>query len=227
MTGIACVAVLVLTALGLGAWGPQVAYRTRRDVAVIDVHVTAGDRAVESLAPSDFEVRDNGVVQQILDFTQEAAPLDVRVIVDVSGSMTERDRVVVQRALAQVGETLRPVDRIGVWTFASHVSERVPLQHPPVAIALPQGDARVGDGRGRCHVARARHAARAGAPPVRAPHDGWRGYLVVLRCPHSARRLPSTRMVPLRSFWWRTARRVLSEGWRSPSPVLPVGRPSV
>lgn len=117
-----------------GAPGPQAVYRAQTDVVVIDVAVTDGRKPVSRLGKDDFELRDNGVLQQILDFNRVTLPLDMTVTIDISGSMTPADRTVVERAIARVNGALGPADRAAMVAFASRVTERVPLQHPPIPI---------------------------------------------------------------------------------------------
>jgi len=119
-----------------GAPPPQTVYRAQTDVVVIDAAVTNGRTPVTNLTKDDFEVKDNGVVQSILDFSRETAPLDVTVTIDVSGSMTRADRVVVERALAAISGALTPADRAAVVTFGSQITERVPLQPGPIVADL-------------------------------------------------------------------------------------------
>ena len=119
-----------------GAPPPQTIYRAQTDVVVIDAAVTNGRTPVTNLTKADFELKDNGVVQSILDFSRETAPLDVTVTIDVSGSMTRADRVVVERALAAISGALTPADRAAVVTFGSHIAERVPLQPGPITADL-------------------------------------------------------------------------------------------
>jgi len=119
-----------------GAPPPQTVYRAQTDVVVIDAAVTNGRTPVTNLTKDDFEVKDNGVVQSILDFSRETAPLDVTVTIDVSGSMTRADRVVVERALAAISGALTPADRAAVVTFGTQITERVPLQPGPIVTDL-------------------------------------------------------------------------------------------
>jgi Mg-chelatase subunit ChlD len=119
-----------------GAAVQQSPYRSRTDVVLIDAVVTDRRKPVTHLTKDDFELRDNNVVQQILDASRETFPLDVTVVVDISGSMSKADRAVVERAIGQVSAALRPVDRAAVVAFGAHISERTPLGHPPIPIDL-------------------------------------------------------------------------------------------
>jgi VWFA-related protein len=119
-----------------GTQGAQGVFRSRAEVVVIDAAVTDGRRPITNLTKDDFELRDNGVVQQILDFSRETMPLDVTVTIDLSGSMTPAKRAVVLRAIDQVSAALGPADRGAVVTFATRVTERTPLMAPPMAVDL-------------------------------------------------------------------------------------------
>jgi len=111
-------------------------YRVRADVVVIDVAVADGRKPITNLTKDDFELRDNGVVQKILDFDHGALPIDVTLTIDISGSMTRQKRMAVERAVMQVSSLLREVDRGAVWTFGRTVVESTPLRHPPIAVDL-------------------------------------------------------------------------------------------
>lgn len=123
----------IATALALQGQG---GYRVRTDVVVIDVAVADGRRAITNLTMADFELRDNGVVQKILDFDHGVLPIDVTLTIDISGSMTRQKRMAVERAVSQVSGLLREVDRGAVWTFGRTVAESTPLRHPPVSVDL-------------------------------------------------------------------------------------------
>ena len=114
----------------------QSVYRSRTDVVVIDVAVMDGKNPVTNLTKDDFEVRDNGVLQTVLDFDRGKLPLDVTLTIDISGSMTAAKRRAVERAVAQVSNSLGPDDRAGVVTFGKGVAESAPLRHPPVTVDL-------------------------------------------------------------------------------------------
>jgi hypothetical protein len=127
---------LVTLCTALGPNLPQALYRGRTDVVMLDVAVADGRGPVRNLTKDDFSIRDNGVIQEILDFGREALPLDVRLTVDISGSMTARDRAVVNQAVSHLIESLGSEDRAALTVFGTHISERTRLQHPPIAISL-------------------------------------------------------------------------------------------
>ena len=129
-------AALFLATASLGMVLSAQIYRGGAEVVVIEVSVSDGRRPVLQLLRDDFELRDNGVLQQILDFDRQTLPLDVTVTVDISGSMTPDKRATVERAIAQVSRSLRQDDRGSVVTFAARIAERSPLQAPPILVDL-------------------------------------------------------------------------------------------
>jgi hypothetical protein len=130
------VALAVLAAVGSGP-AAQTPFRVSTDVVVIDASVTDGRRLpITNLKKEDFELRDNGVLQQVLDFDRAPMPLDVTVTIDVSGSLRREDREVISRAVGQVSDRLGADDRARVLTFATLTAERTPLARPPIAVDL-------------------------------------------------------------------------------------------
>lgn len=140
----AVIAAIALHATAQTAAQPPAVFRAGAEAVILDAFVTDGRKPVAGLAKEDFEVRDNGVVQAILDFSVEQRPLDVRIVVDVSGSMTSADRASVERAIAQLSEALDARDRVEVLTFTAHVRARIPPQPPPLSLSLPPAAAGLG-----------------------------------------------------------------------------------
>jgi VWFA-related protein len=127
----------LIAAAVLALSAPQAVFRGGTTIVTIDAAVADGRRAVTNLTGRDFEVRDNGVAQQVLEFGREAFPLDVTLTIDLSGSMTPEKLASVKHAIGQVSAALRPEDRCGVVTFTSRVVDLLPLQHPPLDLSLP------------------------------------------------------------------------------------------
>ena len=124
----------LLTALVLPlAWfsGQQAVFRTRADVVAIDATVMDGNKPVTTLGIDGFVVKDNGVVQTLIDVGREQMPLDITLTIDVSGSVNESERRIIYRAIRQIGAALRPADRCGVVSFMSHIRQEVKMQPPP------------------------------------------------------------------------------------------------
>ncbi|MEX2271968.1 MAG: hypothetical protein WD690_10875 [Vicinamibacterales bacterium] len=131
MNAVAIVPILLSACLA-GALSAQSVYRAQTDAVVITAAVTDGRRPVTGLTAADFEVRDNGVVQEIADFSRETLPVDLTLTIDLSGSMKPADRAVIERAIARIGAALEPRDRAGISTFGQRIVERTALQHPPI-----------------------------------------------------------------------------------------------
>jgi VWFA-related protein len=83
----------------------------------VEVQVTEKGRPVMGLGREQFVVLDEGVTQPIVALTAEEQPLDLVLLVDLSGSMMRmHDELRANLGLAL--RQLRPVDRIGIVSFA-------------------------------------------------------------------------------------------------------------
>jgi len=107
--------------LGWAAFAPnaQEVPTFRADVSVVrvDAQVVEKERVVEGLESGDFLVYDEGLPQKIEYFGRESEPLDLLLLLDVSGSMrrhVEELSRVAQGALRQ----LRMDDRVAVMVFS-------------------------------------------------------------------------------------------------------------
>jgi VWFA-related protein len=112
--------------------GKQATFRASVDMVSADVLVSAGGRPVVGLAASDFEVRDNSVLQKIESISGESAgtvalrviPLDVVLVFDTSQSV-EGDKLTELAAAAKgVLDILRPGDRAALVTFSQQTVVR-------------------------------------------------------------------------------------------------------
>jgi hypothetical protein len=112
-------AVLVITVSAVVA--RQQVFRAGVDVVIVDVAVTRNNRPVDGLTAADFALTDNGVPQQILDVTRESMPMDVTLIVDMSGGGLQQGSVA--RGVNRVRENLQPGDRVRLLTFRATLEE--------------------------------------------------------------------------------------------------------
>ena len=97
--------------------GSQTSFRARTEVVTVDVLVKAGNVPVTGLTASDFELRDNGVVQQIDAVSADAVPVDLTLVLDVSGST--RSLIESFKAdVRQIARLLRPQDQVRLLAFA-------------------------------------------------------------------------------------------------------------
>ena len=84
------------------------------------------NRGVVGLKQSDFRLFENGGEQQILQFDSSAAPFDLLLVIDLSGSTRDVLKLIRAAALRFVAAA-RPSDRIGVITFAGQANVVSPL----------------------------------------------------------------------------------------------------
>jgi VWFA-related protein len=116
--------------------GSPQAFRASTDAVALDVAVFDGDRVVSSLGASDFELYDNGVRQTVSAVDFNALPIDLRLVFDTSGSITDADLDVYLRAMRRVVGALQPEDRCEIMTFGTRIADAASRQRPPVTVTL-------------------------------------------------------------------------------------------
>ncbi len=102
------------------------AERIRVDAVLVPVIVTERGKFVRGLKKQDFQLFEDGVAQSLGSLVSEDAPLDLVLVVDISGSM-ERALPDVKPAVKQLLSKLRPGDAatlVGFNDTAFVVSER-------------------------------------------------------------------------------------------------------
>ena len=109
-------------------------FRAGTDLVRVNVAVFDGDRVVTNLRIDDFEIRDNGVRQTIKSVDFNTLPIDLRLVFDTSGSISEEELVRYRRTMARVTADLKPDDRCDIITFNTRVADAASRQHPPIAI---------------------------------------------------------------------------------------------
>jgi VWFA-related protein len=137
--GAGLAAAIACTVVAVGAQPPArapQAFRTGTDVVFVDVSVRDGNRAVTELRAGDFELTDNGVRQRVESVEATAVPIDLTVIVDVSGNpgrpWTRRMREsqvasTIEREFAEIRTLLRPSDRVRMFAIDTDVQMLMPL----------------------------------------------------------------------------------------------------
>jgi VWFA-related protein len=131
MTRALLLVVAFVSALGVG----QQLFRSGVDGVVIPVSVRSGNKPVAGLTAADFELRDNGVVQELQDVSAEKIPIDVTLLLDLSSSV---DGPMLQRLKTGVADTaalLRPDDRIRLVAISQVLREVFGFR--PKAAAMP------------------------------------------------------------------------------------------
>ena len=107
----------------------------RVDVQVIDT----SNRAISNLRREDFELRESGQVREIVNFGRENLPLDLVLLLDVSGSM----RPHVERIANAAHEALRVLgneDRVAIMVFdrSTRVSMQFKQNHDEIVRGFEQ-----------------------------------------------------------------------------------------
>ena len=119
-----------LTAQRAGApTTPVPAFRGGVSVVAVDVSVLVRREPVSGLSADDFVVLDNGVLQRIQTVSPGSVPLDVSVLIDVSGSVSGWQPHL-QRLVPEIAKQLLPSDRYQVVAFGNGVREVVPMRSP-------------------------------------------------------------------------------------------------
>lgn len=101
-------------------------FRSRVDAVRVDVLVTEGNAPVAGLTAADFELRDNGVVQQIDALAIEDVPVSVMLVLDTSASVFGDALEDLKRAAIAAIEPLDNRDRMALLTFSNALTLRVP-----------------------------------------------------------------------------------------------------
>lgn len=111
-------ALLLLLGTGVLAQDPAPTFRTWVDVVTVDAWVHDGGRPVPGLTAADFEVRDNGVPQQVqaLGTTDSA---HVIVGLDLSGSVDGETLERLRGGVRAVTAQLTARDRLSLFTFGA------------------------------------------------------------------------------------------------------------
>ena len=118
----------------------------------LDVLVTNRDRVVLGLEASDFEVRDNGVLQDVELVSSEKLPLNVILALDTSGSVAGEPLDHLRSAAQTLLARLEPEDSAGLVTFSQEVTLREGLTRDvdrlrrALAGVRPRGETAVIDG---------------------------------------------------------------------------------
>ena len=115
-------ALVVGAAAALGAAGQQAVFRGASDLVRVFVTVTdRDDRLVTTLTQDQFEVRDKGKAQPIALFDNTPQPIQLILMLDVSGSMSG-NLSLLRASSAHLFRQLRPDDVARVGTFGREVA---------------------------------------------------------------------------------------------------------
>jgi VWFA-related protein len=120
----------------VSAQGQGAVFRAATDVVTVDVNVQDGRNPVAGLTAADFQILDNGVAQVVTGVSYGRLPIDLRLVFDTSGSISDDELKRYLQAMTQVTESLQPADRCDIIAFSSRIVDVAALQTPPVTIDL-------------------------------------------------------------------------------------------
>jgi len=116
--------VLILACIPAGVAAQAPTFSTRLDVVRVDVLVTDRDQIVRGLSPADFQIRDDGVLQQVDLVSFEQLPVNVLLALDASDSVTGERLEQLRQAGRALLDRLAPEDRAALLTFSHAVALR-------------------------------------------------------------------------------------------------------
>jgi VWFA-related protein len=99
-------------------------FRVSTEAVQVDVFVGEDRKAVPGLRASDFELYDEGALQNVDSVTVAEMPLNVVLALDTSASVRGETFAHLHRAAGAFLDELSPDDRAGLLTFSHHLSLR-------------------------------------------------------------------------------------------------------
>jgi VWFA-related protein len=147
---VASVVAISVSALALSAQVPErpqtPVFRAAVDTVVVDVVVRDGGRAVTGLRIEDFRLTDNGVQQRVESVDAISVPIDLTMIVDLSGNPRSpwQDAPSVatrigelEQEVQDVARSLRPEDRVRILGIDRQVVHVAPFRPASSAARIP------------------------------------------------------------------------------------------
>ena len=115
-------AVPVLLSLADGLHAEQT-FRATVDAVRVDALVTRDGRPLPGLTAADFELRDNGVVQDVAAVRVEDVPLTLMLVLDVSQSVQGEPLTQLRAAIDASANALSAADQVALFTFSHHIAQ--------------------------------------------------------------------------------------------------------
>jgi hypothetical protein len=123
VTGLCCAWSVLL---GGQNQAPPPVFRTDVDTVAVNVSVKRGNNPVSGLTPDDFHLYDNDVRQRVAAVSQDAVPVDVSFVIDLS--RRAEDLEALRDAVRRMTALLRTTDRFRILTTGNAVVNAVPWQ---------------------------------------------------------------------------------------------------
>jgi Mg-chelatase subunit ChlD len=109
-------------------------FRSGVDAVTVDVSVRDRTRVVTGLRAADFELRDNGVPQEVSDISYGRLPIDVTLVLDTSFSVTGALLARLRQAVRQLMTDLGPDDTLRLIDFNMRIARPVDFTADQAAI---------------------------------------------------------------------------------------------
>jgi VWFA-related protein len=113
----------------------------------VEVPIVVTDKSgkpILNLKQDNFVIYEDGKKQEVTDFLTTAAPFEVALLLDTSGS-TRSDLALIQRAAENFIASLRPGDRVAIISFKSVVENNRSFAEPEVLTDLTDDRAKLKD----------------------------------------------------------------------------------
>jgi VWFA-related protein len=122
--------------------GQETAFKSAVEAVRVDVLVTDAGQVIAGLGPIDFELLDNGVLQQVDLVSFDEIPLNVILALDMSDSVAGERLDQLRRAGSGLLAALKTGDQAGLVTFSHSVQLGARLTPNVAAVRAALGEAR-------------------------------------------------------------------------------------
>jgi VWFA-related protein len=145
-----CTAALLLVAAAETAFAaspqapPPPVFRVSVENVYVDAFVTRHGQPMEGLRASDFEIKDNGVVQAPELLGKDAPPLSAILAFDTSGSVAGRKLAALRAAAGAFLDGLRASEKVGLLAFRQEIEWLVPPTDDRAAVRAALGRLKAG-----------------------------------------------------------------------------------
>jgi len=112
MKGAAWTVVLLVVAGAIALEAQRPVFRAEAAGISITVSVRSGGKAVAGLTAKDFTITDNGATQKVSSVSVESLPIDLTLLLDLSGSVNGLRLERLKYSVVETAKLLRPVDRV-------------------------------------------------------------------------------------------------------------------